>query len=119
MRHPKLSLADRWKQWKGLALKRGEDDVRQSVIVVIAKIGPHSGDCVAIVLQCNACIKRDFGKRSVPLVMKQKIRHRVVSDEYVRIAVAIIVRNRDTHSFACCLSNPASGRHIFKFPATE
>src|SRR6266480_5526481 len=67
-----------------------DDNVRATVIVVIAEVGPHPGKRFAVLIVGNACGEADFGERAISVVVVQEARHRIVGDKDVREAVVII-----------------------------
>src|SRR5206468_7461116 len=63
-RVPKEAFALVAEQRKSLAGERGDDEVRQAVVVVVAEIGAHARNGPAVVGQPDAGGQRDLLKRS-------------------------------------------------------
>src|SRR2546430_6877083 len=71
-----------------------DDNVRATVIVVIAEVGPHHCKRFAVLIVGNACGKADFDERAISVVVVQEARHRIVGDKDVREAVVVIIGKR-------------------------
>src|SRR5207302_1463061 len=66
----KEALALVAEQGKSLAGERGDDEVRQAVVVVVAEIDPHARNGPAVVCQAHASGQSDFLERSVAAIVK-------------------------------------------------
>src|SRR6266436_405085 len=84
---------------KPLISERCDYKVRKSVVVVIGKINSHAGEAAAI--RIHRCLgdQAYFIKCSIPLVLVQKFRDRIIGDKNVNASIVVVVRNRDTQSF--------------------
>src|SRR5262249_13763649 len=91
----------------GLAFERRDDQIGQSVVVVIAKIHAHSRYGTPAVVNRDARCKPTLLKTAAPVVAKEKVGQRVVGDEDVNKPVIVIIGNRHAHSFADVFADPA------------
>src|ERR1700722_2016375 len=73
----------------------GDDDVRLTVVVIVTKINAHAGIHAAIVGESYTRVLRSLGKRSIPIVMEQKLFHSVIGDKDILKTIAVIVVEGD------------------------
>src|SRR5579859_1209315 len=87
---------------QGVALIRKIRDyeVGPAVIVVIGKIDAHSRISAAIAVHGDLSEEADFLKRPVPFGVIKKFNHRVIGDDDVNVAIAIVIGDGDAKSFA-------------------
>jgi hypothetical protein len=78
-----------------------DNNVRATVIVVIAEVSPHPCKHFAVLIVGNACEQADFGERAISVVVVQEARHRIVGDKDVREAVVVIIGKR--YALVLCL----------------
>ena len=110
----KLAFAGVVKQRIGLAGQGREDKIRKPVVIEIAEVHAHGRNRLAVVRQRHARRQRDLRERAVAVVAEEKIRLRVVGDEDVREAVAVVIRNRETHAFADRFRNARFHGDVFE-----
>src|ERR1035441_5365321 len=80
--------------------KFGDDDVGPPVIVVVLKINAHAGKGVAIAIESGSGRQSNLLERSVAAVVKEVFRHRIIGEQDIHEAVAIIVRDREAQTFS-------------------
>ena len=78
----------------------GDHDIGTAIIIVVAEIRAHAGEGLAILVVSNARQQPDFAERAVAVVVVEKTLHRIVGDEDVGEAIAVVVGERDAQSFA-------------------
>src|ERR1700691_1034078 len=100
----------------GISLARQSCDnhVRLSVIIVILKYYAHAGQRPAIQRQRRARLERDFAKRAVAVVVKQKLLHTIVGNIDVGKSIAIIIGAGHTQTVAFPGCNSGALAHILE-----
>jgi hypothetical protein len=94
---------------KCLVRQGRKGDVGIPVVVVIAKIGTHARNEVSIFGESDSRLHRDLVELATRVV-EQKIVIAVVGDEYVRLAIQVVVGHGGPHTFADLRSDsPLSG----------
>src|SRR6185437_4815192 len=83
----------------GLTLEVHNHQIFAAVIVVIPYPNAHSRVRRSGVSHGYACEKSSFRKRSVAVVMQQKIRQSIIRQEKIHPAIAIVVYPRSAHGF--------------------
>src|SRR5271165_1949280 len=74
-----------------LAGQVGDDQVGQSVVVVVRKVHAHSGVCVTFAVHGYARLQGNFFERAIPSIVVKKFGHGVVGEKQIDAAVAVIV----------------------------
>ena len=72
----------------------GDHQIEPAVVVVVGPISAHAGLRVAVLVVGDARLDGDLGEAAA-VVAEQEVRHRIVGDEQVRVAVAVIVGGAD------------------------
>src|SRR5580704_819759 len=78
------------------ARQHRDQNVGQSIVIVVLKDGSHAGERLAISGQSRASFESAFSERSVAVVVEEKLAHAVVRHEDVCKSIVIIVRKADT-----------------------
>src|SRR5438034_3577518 len=102
------------KQRKSFAGECGKDDIRPAVISVVAKISPHAGNRAPVIGKGCTYLQRHLGEFTVSEIVTKKIVLLVVGDENVCHAVAIVIRERHTHSFTNLCRDARHDRHVLE-----
>ena len=67
----------------------GDVEVEEAVVVIVAQCHAHPRLSLAVFIVSGAGQHADLPERSIPLVLKQKVCHRIVGDIQVQVAVVI------------------------------
>src|SRR5437667_2777148 len=78
----------------------GDDKIRQTIVVVIGEVHAHAGERAAVSIHGNTGEETDFLKRSVTLVVIEKLDHGIVGHEDVDAAVTVIIGKGDAEALA-------------------
>jgi len=97
--------------------KIGDDQVRQPVVVVIRKIDAHTRIGAPLSIHGNPRGQAHFLKCSVAFVVVEKLLHRIVGDENIRVAIAVVVSDGNTQPFARLVESYLRG-YLGKAPVT-
>ena len=98
----------------GLVGKVGDKEIKVAVVVVVAKVHPHTGFVVAVGVKGRAHLQRDIGKGAVPLVAEEIVLHAVVGDKHVLVAIDVKVPSYHAQTLASQIRNASFGRHVGK-----
>src|ERR1051326_1168885 len=69
------------KQQKRIIDNSGDNQIGLPIVVQIAKIGAHSGDCVSILAERHSGLETHFLEFSAAQIMKQEPTNRIRSEE--------------------------------------
>ena len=83
-----------------LEVEVGDDEIEHAVAVVVARVDAHPGARLAVGADRDARGEPGFGELHPAAVVEQEVRHRVVRDEHIRLAVVVVVRDDDAHAVA-------------------
>ena len=97
-----------------LPLEVADDDVEESVPVVVAKVCAHACFGFAIWAEGDAGIQPNIGKSRPPLVAKEKVRGHIVGDKQIGIAVFVVVTKYHAELTAAVVINAYFFRHVGK-----
>ena len=67
------------------------ENVALAIVLRIRDVDAHSGPRHTVCAIGNARIQADLSKRAVSVVAEEIVRRKVISDDYVRVAVAVDV----------------------------
>src|SRR5437764_1726686 len=95
----KDAVAAIMEQGKSLQFCGGVPNVRQAVIVQIAKLSSHPRNGLAVFGISDAGVHRDLFKSSSLEIVEERVRHIVVGDENINEAISIIIVETYSHSF--------------------
>ena len=91
-----------------LELVIGHDEIETAVSVVVGELGAHTGARLAVAAHRDTRRQRHFAEAPLPLVVKQKVRHRIVGDEHIRQPVIVVIADGDAKTVADNFAMPAS-----------
>ena len=91
-------------------------DVRQPIVIQVAKLGAHSSDHASVRGVCHALLKRHILECSIAVVAQKEIWRRVVRNKNIRVAIAIKIPKGQAHSLAYVLTDVRSRGDIGKGP---
>jgi len=91
-------------------------DALPSGSVIIAGVDPHPGTRCAGFAEGHACSDRLIREGSFPVVLVEFIWLRVVGDEEIQPAVAVVIEQRDAERFAGGIVKSRTLRDVFKVP---
>src|SRR5260370_9156201 len=83
-----------------LACERIDKDVGPSVVIVVGEVGTHSRKGSAVGIVSRAQVHGHLLERTVLSIVKELLRERVVGDQDIRPAVAIVVVHRNAQTLA-------------------
>src|SRR5207245_11291279 len=86
----------------------GDQGRLASVIVDVPRVHSHGAQRPAILIERHSGPQGDLSKPPSAFVMKQEIRHGVVGDKYVQLAVGVVVEKRQPHALADVSGNAGS-----------
>ena len=98
---------------KGLALQCRGYQVGVFIVVIIAKIQPHSGYEAAVFGQRHAFLKRNF-LELVAQIVEQEIVRSVVGHEDVGTAIQIVIGHAPAHALPHMRANAPFLRHVLE-----
>src|SRR5215470_9666696 len=101
---------------KSLIGQCGNEKVFPAVIIVVAEIGAHGGERLAILVVGDARFQRDLPEFTAAFIVEQKVRYRIISDEDVQKSVAIVIAKNDSHALAWVGSNAGLSGNIAEGP---
>src|SRR3984893_13598338 len=86
---------------KGVALIRqvSYHEIRPTVIIEVGEIHTHAGIGTPVYINRDFGVETDIFKSAIPFIAIEELRHGIVGDKKIDMAIAIIVRNRHTKSF--------------------
>src|SRR5207249_8309283 len=87
---------------EGVALvgKVRNDQIRPAVIIIVGEIDAHTGEGAAVAVDGDFGEEAHFFKGSVAFVVIEEFDHRVVGNEEINMAVAVVIGESDTQAFA-------------------
>src|SRR5262249_36783415 len=91
-----------------------DGDARPAGVVEVARINAHPRASLAIGRESDAGVERDVAETPVTKVAIQLVRLRVVGDEQVGPAVAVVVDRDDAERLRAGVEDPASARDVFE-----
>ena len=97
-----------------LFVEVGDRDAHDARIVEIGRIDAHTGARLAVFAESHAGLHGDILERSVALIAIELVRLRIVRDEKIRPAVAIVIEHRDAERFRRGVEDSALRRHVLK-----
>ena len=97
-----------------LPLEVADDDVEESVPVVVAKVRAHACLGFAVRAEGDAGIQPNIGKSRPPLVAKEEVRGHIVGDKQIRIAVFVVIAKHYAELTAAVVINAHCFRYVGK-----
>src|SRR6187401_1174927 len=88
------------------------DEVEAAVTVIVGELGPHAGARLAVAPNGDTGCKGHFTEASLPVVVKQKVRYRVIGHEHIRQPVIVVIADGDTQAVADVSGNSGLGADI-------
>ena len=80
----------------GLIAEVGNEQIWQTVIVVIGEVHAHAGVCRPVPVHGHSRHQAHFFKCAVTLIVIEEFEHRVIGDANIQAAVAVVVGKRDS-----------------------
>src|SRR6185437_11142610 len=85
-------------QRESFARQRLYRNIGQTVVIVVPEVRTHAGDRLPAVAERNPGSQPNFLEGPVSAIVEQKIRHVVVGNKGVLIAISVVIGKGDTHS---------------------
>ena len=92
------TLSQILKQRKRFTCQGRDVEIRQTVVVVIAKICPHAGHRQSVVRKSHSGLEPHLLECPVTAIVEQEVRQVVVGDKHIHQAVVIIIGKSDAHT---------------------
>src|ERR1700761_3981044 len=74
--------------------------IRVAIVIVIGKVSSHSSVGLPVVVHGNLSCEASLFEGSVPSVVIQKLDHRVIGNEEIDMAIAVIICDRNSQALA-------------------
>ena len=92
----------------------GDGDAFGAGVVEIGRVDSHSGARLAILAESHAGAHRHVFKRAVAQVAVELVGLRVVGDQHVQPAVAVVIHQRHAQRFRGAIEDAALGGDVFE-----
>src|ERR1700733_1373386 len=93
------------KDREGFVCDGSDDDVVPSVVIEVAKVASHGGNCATVTIIGNSRLQGNFLEGSIPQIMEEEIRLLVVGNKNIQETVVVHVPEGQSHTFAQVRTN--------------